>query len=217
MARSRLSYFGVGGCGGLFGLEIFMEYRRDKDGRMQAYIGQKTHFENMLGRLRNEVAICLESYKTFNDTNKGSIGYWGLIRLLMPVVEAFGKAKYYPNIKDSWEYSSKVLKELGLAYPKIAWKLFRDCLIHDDELTAVIDDASERSSGWQVNIGGGHLQGGSPTIDLEKLYYDLYTAIETAISSATNEKELEIQGIRFSEKQRNKDAELANELKLLFP
>lgn len=193
-----------------------MQYKRDDQNLMQPSINKKEYLQGMLGRLENEVKHYLDSCWENNQKDGRSIGFWGMVRLLCPVIESFGQVKY-PEIRRSWEYSAKVLKDLDVPYPKISWKLFRDCLIHGDEMLNVINDKDELYSGWNITFGGGHLGNHlQPTIDVDKLYYDLYSLIDNEIKNADPNDVIEFRAIRFSEKQLKSDPELKDEYHSLF-
>lgn len=188
-----------------------LKYKKDTNGQFQAYIGKKQYLLDMKGRLEDEVYPLLRC--CWGIADRRQIGYWAMIRLLMPVVEATGEV-VYPGAKNP---GSKVLHELGVPYPEIAWRLFRHCLLHGDELVQVIHDQSEQHAGWTISFGGNHDKKKlNVCIDVDKLYNDLFTFLDEKAKITPEYEEVELRAVRISDKEQSKNALLKNEVEELF-
>lgn len=190
-----------------------LQYRKDKNGRFQAHIGRKQYLADIRGRLEDEVyphlRLCWEI------AEKRPIGFWGMIRLLMPVVEAAGKV-IYPG-KRHQQSSSMVLRDLRVPYPGIAWRLFRNCLLHNDELVSVIHDRSEQYAGWAISFGGGHTKEHLKVcIDVDLLYHDLLAYLQRKTERIPHKEVVELRAVRISEKEQGEDITLKKEVEELF-
>jgi len=193
-----------------------MKYSKNNQGLMQPSINKIEYLNGMKGRLINDVEPYLKLCWEINQENDRSIGFWAMIRLLAPVVESLGQVKY-PLEKESWISSSAIFKELGVPYPLISWKLFRDCLIHSDEMMNVINDEKELYSGWQITFGGGHIKNKlQPVIDVDRLFYGLLKLIEKTASASNKDDVVNFRAIRFNKKQLAKNADLQTEYNDLF-
>jgi hypothetical protein len=185
---------------------------------MQGRITKKKYLNDMRGRLKAEVKPYLTLTLRRNGKNRNSTGYWAMVRVLVPVIEAAGQV-LYPGMKDGWHQGAKILEDLKVPYPIICWKLFRDSLIHSDEMMNVINDQKELYSGWSLAFGGGHEVANTtaiPHIDLKQLYDDFMEYLrQTAIDSKPKEYVI-LRAIRFSQKQFDSWPELEREYKDLF-
>ena len=186
-----------------------MQFKRGLDGHFAANLPKKDYLLSIQRRLKEDV----EPYLNLIKEKGGHFGFWAMIRLLMPVVEAVGSIKY-PN-RNSAISGSKVLADLHLPYPKLSWLLFRTNLLHGDELTPFINEQQERFAGWGISIGGGHSQRADAVeIDVEELYLSLFDYIGKLAREATNEEIVLIRAMYISDT--TKDQELLFEYNRLF-
>jgi hypothetical protein len=124
---------------------------------------------------------------------------------------------FYRQTATCWEAGSNVLKDLGVPYPRIAWKLFRDCLIHGDELVAVIHDESSKYAGWEINLDAGHTKEPLKNrIDVAKIYENLLVYLDKQIALANDTNELCLGAIRITEEQQQERPGLRQEVQELF-
>ena len=188
-----------------------LKYRKDKSGQFQAYIGKKKYLLDMRGRLEDEIYPLLRC--CWEIAGKRQIGFWAMIRLLMPVVETAGGV-VYPEAKNP---GSMVLREMGVPYPEIAWRLFRHNLLHGDELVQVIHDESEQHAGWSISFGGGHTREHLKVcIDVDQLYYDLLGFLEEKSKNVPEHEEVELRAVRISDQEQAKNESLRIEVEELF-
>lgn len=191
-----------------------MKYQRGPDGLFHAYPLKKEYLRGIQGRLEDEIAPLLQFCKQVADRRQ--IGFWVMIRLLMPIVEAVGYVKY-PELRDSAKYASQVLKDLNVPYPKLSWRVFRDCLIHSDEITHFFNDHKQLYAGWQISFGGRHEKKKLLlSVDVEQLYEDLYTYIGKMIEETNDTDRVELRGVRVSQQELDNDPELKKEYDQLF-
>ena len=132
-----------------------MVYKRDTRDSMQGYITKKAYLKSMVGRLNSDVKPYLKLILRKNNTNKRLTGFWAMVRLITPVVAASGQV-FYPELKGTDKQGSQILRDLNVPYPIICWYVFRNSLIHSDEISILINDEKELYSGWSLSFGGGH-------------------------------------------------------------
>lgn len=82
------------------------------------------------GRLINEAGTYFNAIQTHNCTHAYGVGFFGSVRLLVPVIEHLTFILYGNKKAESRVH---VLKDLGIEYPSIVWHIFRHPLIHGDE------------------------------------------------------------------------------------
>jgi hypothetical protein len=123
-------------------------------------------------RLEAEVGRCLRVLM------KARTGHWAMVRMLMPIIEATSVGK-------QWD----LLRTLGVPYPSVAWLLYRNTLLHKDEMRIVLYRAWR--VGWELDYTGGHSfrrassRGGALLrLDLRQLYEDLVSYLDKEIAKA---------------------------------
>lgn len=191
-------------------------YSRNKKGETCAYINKIEYLEGMRERLFNDVKPYLDMCIDRFNINDRKIGFWAMIRLLFPVIESLGRV-LYQEVSDSWIYGSNVLRELAIPYPLLSWSLYRNCLLHGDEIFQIVNEEKSIYAGWKMTFNGGHSK--VPflvVIDVNKLFYDLLILIDKTINESTEEEQLEFSAIHFSNEQFKKNVGLKKEYEELF-
>lgn len=92
-------------------------------------ISKKEHLENVRGRLTGEVKIIGEYLEEYDKLQIGEnaqpIGFYSMIRIIMPIIETVARAQ---NIKPY-----DLLGELKVRAPNVSWNLYRHVFLHHDE------------------------------------------------------------------------------------
>ncbi len=147
------------------------------------YLYQKVNkvefLSNVRLRLKNDVFPYLELVKKIHKETGTGVGFWALARMIFPPIEAVANAIYRKENK------TKILKELDIEYPFLAWDMFRHNLMHNDEMIS----ASYRNKKveWSVTIGGGHsAKDRVLKIDVSKLLHDFDNFLEKQIKDPSN-------------------------------
>ncbi len=127
-------------------------------------------------RLENEVGIyfkLLEEKKQTDPSFVRGVGFWGSIRMLMPVVEA---VSYVQGVTPQ-----ELLGAINIKTPYLVWDLFRHSLIHNDFLQH--GKYQTKDVGWGVLMfGQGHIfHPQNIGIDVISLYEDLKGYLEAEI------------------------------------
>lgn len=139
--------------------------KRAKRRRVYEHIklSRKAYLTDVRGRLVAEVGLCIPMFV------QESTGFWATIRMLFPVVEAVATVIYRTHGKE--RKPVRLLRELGVPFPNLAWEIYRHSLMHNDELVAC--RYRDRAVDWSVSFGGGHHSApGAIHLDLETLYND---------------------------------------------
>lgn len=113
--------------------KISYEGNSRKDAIKAYYANNKSLKEEIIatrGRLINEAGTYIKAIQVHNSTHDYGVGFFGSVRLLVPVIEHLTFILYGNKKADS---RNKVLKDLGVAYPSIVWHIFRHPLMHGDE------------------------------------------------------------------------------------
>lgn len=159
--------------------------------------------------------MTLRPISTGVGNNEGK-GFWGMIRLLMPVVEAVGYVQY-KELGTGRKRASKVLEDLNVPFPNLSWLLFRNCLLHGDEILPLVNQEQEKYAGWRLSWGGSHSSVDKEiVIDIEKLYYDLYAYIEQLIEGSKPEETVTLEATHLSKKLLKNDEAVRKEYERLF-
>jgi len=107
----------------------------DKHNSLKIYFGDKRLLVDELNhtkeRLENDVGIYFEAIMNTYRTTGRIVGFFGSIRLLVPVIEHL-TFLLYGNRKR--ENRNLLLRELGIDFPELTWHIFRHPLIHGDEM-----------------------------------------------------------------------------------
>lgn len=137
-------------------------------------------------RLENEVGsyFRLLDEERQRNSNFPHVGFWGGIRLMMPVIEAISEV-YHISQQEFLE------QHLNIPTPYLAWDLFRHSLIHNDLMQHGKFQGKEVSWGISI-VGQGHIiQNEHIGIDLPTLYEDLKSFLESEIAQ-NDQTEIEV-------------------------
>lgn len=85
----------------------------------------KPYLQDVKNRLENEVGFLVQKLDERN-TQEPHIGFFAMVRVLMPIVETVAASE--------GREPQSLLADLGLGAPHVAWNLYRDIFLHNDEL-----------------------------------------------------------------------------------
>lgn len=137
------------------------------------------------GRLDNEVGryfqLLYEKWATDETFPKG-IGFWGGVRLLMPVIEVVAEVQGYKDTQAT-KGVQEFLRKLGIETPYLMWDLYRHSLMHNDEMQHAEDYASGKEISWRISINGAahSFTSGLISIDVVTLYKGLRKYLDDEI------------------------------------
>ncbi len=152
---------------------------------------KKVYLIQVKGRLENEVGSYLFFLnQRITDTIKAQkppipgIGFFGGIRLLMPVIDGLSEVLLKNSKKDTREKSIRLLERLKIPFPSLVWFLYRNSLIHTDKPSSLV--YKKNGVGWRISIGllNEVNQKGILPIDIKKLYEALMIFIDNEIDNA---------------------------------
>jgi len=128
-------------------------------------------------RLENDVGnyFLLLQEKRQNDSSFPLVGFWGSIRLLMPVIETV--AEVYSQLPQAF-----LDQHLNIKTPYLVWDLFRHSLIHNDLMQH--GTYQNKTVTWSILMcGQGHvMQNKNIGIDVISLYEDLKMFLKDEIA-----------------------------------
>lgn len=108
-------------------------------------ISKKEHLENVRSRLNGEVKIIGEYLEEYDKQQMGKdanpIGFYSMIRIIMPIIETVARAQ---KIKPY-----DLLGELKVRAPNVTWNLYRHVFLHHDEFVTA---ATTRGDAIQSGI-----------------------------------------------------------------
>lgn len=135
------------------------------------------------GRLENDIGPYFECIEEiYRQTGRG-VGFWALTRMIFPVIEAVATTVFRKSKADIPPV--RLLRQLGLRYPKLVWEMYRNVLMHGDEL--LVATYRGWTVAWSVAIGGGHSSDhGGLQIDLRKLYNDMLQYLDDEANDPQN-------------------------------
>ena len=104
-----------------------MSYEKNKKYK---YLKRKRcdYLKDILKRLDDDVITCMDLIKNFNQETGKNIGFWVSVRIIMPVIETVAN-----TLKTKPE---NVLKEIGIETPFLVWDMFRNSLLHGDQINS---------------------------------------------------------------------------------
>lgn len=136
------------------------------------------------GRLENDVGPYFDCIEAIYKRTRRGVGFWALTRMLFPVIEAVSTTVF--RTSNAGTPPVRLLRRLGLTYPKLVWEMYRNVLMHGDEL--LVATYRNRRVAWNVAIGGGHdASHGRLRIDLRKLYDDLLQYLDNEANDKGNQ------------------------------
>lgn len=177
------------------------------------YIIEEKNYQDYLKEIQTRLKTDVGAYLDLivnRPTDQPAIGFFSLVRMLMPVIETVARAHGMD--------SSVLLRELSVPAPTLIWNLYRDMFIHNDGLMiARIEDQTifsaisitpSSTSGSGINMHRVSAKFGRHQLDVGNLYYDLidYLDKKTAESTATAKIEVII-GIEYLKKGGNPEVD----------
>ena len=151
----------------------------------------------MQHRLKSEVEYIFKTIAKYNEDSTSKIGLFSLVRILMPVVDALSTVEgVEPEV---------LLERLNtLSAPNLTWSLYRDLLLHNDELGfGAVDDYGVPA---MIIISGDSaplpdiLRDDPRHLDVwGQLYKGLVDYLDDAVQRASSKKETRqlIKGIKY--------------------
>lgn len=124
-----------------------------------------------------------------------SVGFWALVRMIFPVVEA-AAAIVFP-VKGRERAPVRLLRELGFEHPNLVWEMYRHTLSHNDEMA--VAEYRGRKIAWGISVGGGHIErDGRLNVDAKQLYQDLVALLASQAQKAGNTQAWVKESFRFN-------------------
>jgi len=102
------------------------------------------YLKSIQQRIEDDVCICLTFLKKHNQGNSRKIGFWISVRIIMPVIEATAKTLGIG--------SEELLNKMGIETPFLMWDMYRNSLMHIDQLNSV--EYKKIKIGWGISIEG---------------------------------------------------------------
>jgi hypothetical protein len=114
---------------------------------------QRIDFMNdVKGRLENDVGPYFDCIEEVYRRTQRYVGFWALPRMLFPIIEAVATTVFRRS--KAGAPAVRLLRRLGLQYPALTWEMYRNVLMHGDEL--LVATYRGYSVRWAVAIGDGH-------------------------------------------------------------
>lgn len=146
---------------------------------------KKTKYLNdVKNRLNDDILPYLSTVNSvYKKTGKG-IGFWALTRMIFPVIESVANTIY--RDKSLLIKRARLLRNLYIEYPFLTWEMFRNTLIHNDEMTVAYYKGKKVI--WSLSIGDGHKwEKGILQIDLSKLLTDFINFLDVQSKAPKNQ------------------------------
>jgi len=142
------------------------------------------YLNDVKNRLSDDVLPYLLTIRSvYQKTGKG-VGFWALTRMIFPVIESVSDTIY--RDRSSLKKRAKLLRNLGIEYPFLTWEMFRNTLMHNDEMTAAYYRGKKIT--WSLSIGQGHKwEKGVLQIDLSKLLADFINFLDVQSKAPENQ------------------------------
>lgn len=192
-------------------------YKKGENGRYSVTFPKREY----LLAIRDSLIQDVDPYIRLCE-ERGRMGHWGMIRLLMPVVESIGYAQY-GYLGEPYKYAAQILKDLKLPYPHLTWLLLRNHLLHRSDLPHIAYEEEQRTY-WGVgfiNFDEGH-DGidAAINIDIKKFHWDLRSYLDNLVSKLSapeyeNDK-VHLEAMHINKKLLNSDSEVKKEYDTLF-
>ncbi len=155
---------------------------------------KRDYLQGVKSRLENDVKVYIEAIE--QEATRGRfVGFFGIIRLLMPTVEAIATTVYRGERR-----TQRLLEKLGFEYPELVWQSFRHSLMHNDHL-GEIRYRGHRIT-WGTSITGmDHIMAhGQIHIDSKRLYEDLITFLDSEIAATSSTHVYVKVGVKYRSK-----------------
>ncbi len=160
------------------------------------------YLKAILDRLETEYIPILDLIKKHNSQNERAIGFWSLIRIIFPVIETV--ASIVGKRKEVF-----LEQDLHVRFGHLVWEIYRNALMHTDELRYAV--YKEKTISWAAHIsidGTGHiiqkhtrLHPITIHLDISELYFSLRNFLKDEITKK-DEKSIHIQvGVHFPDQE----------------
>lgn len=114
--------------------------------RISRTVPRKVYLKVILSRLETEYIPILQLIIKHNNENEGTIGFWSLIRIIFPVIESV--ASIIGKQKEDF-----LKEDLNVPFGHLVWELYRNALMHTDELRYAVYKGKTISWGAHIEIG----------------------------------------------------------------
>lgn len=162
-------------------------------------ISKRLYLQHILTRLETEYIEILKMVTDYNLTHERGIGFWSLTRIIFPVIESVADVLN----KQKGDFLGEDLK---VPFSHLVWDLYRNSLIHSDEMREAIYKGKTIS--WGVHLGNElenhfvaeHHESRPTTlhISIPRLYFDLRDFLISEIAR-NDESQITVQvGVEFS-------------------
>ncbi|MBU2578256.1 hypothetical protein KKA69_05540 [Patescibacteria group bacterium] len=157
-------------------------------------------------RLQDDVGTILNLVNQHNEKSERGIGYWALLRTLLPIIEAIS------HIENTTPQS--ILKKISIPTPYLMWDLFRNSLMHGDLIH--YGEYKGKRIKWGVSISKDltiHIiRDKKIHISVSKLYEDLNEYLDKSIAS-TNQIMIDVEvGVLYDDSNMNARKHIEREI-----
>ncbi len=156
---------------------------------------RKDFLVGVRGRLENDAGAYFESIERIRRSTGTGVGFWALVRMILPAIEAVARVIYRRSRRASAK-PQRLLQEIGIAYPHLAWEMFRHSLVHTDDLRPAV--YRNQIVEWEVRVGGGHGdRRNRVAIDMRQLYTDFLRFLDREIQRSGTRMVYVERAVRF--------------------
>lgn len=106
-------------------------------------VSRTNYLKEILTRLETEYIPILNLIIEYNNKNERKIGFWSLIRIIFPVIESV--ASIIGKQKEDF-----LSEDLNVPFGHLVWELYRNALMHTDELRYAVYKGKTIS--WSAHI-----------------------------------------------------------------
>ncbi len=151
-------------------------------------INRKEYLKTLHDRLEGEVGFLLNVLSVRNK-REPHVGFFSMVRAIMPIIESVASTEGRPP--------QELLADLGFGAPYIAWNLYRDVFLHNDEFVIAVAGKAGVPSGIIFTDKDGEelsdeLAGDGMTFDPARTYRELLRYLDGQISEANETDEVDI-------------------------
>ena len=145
-------------------------------------VNYKEQLEKFRGRLKGEVGFILDSINLHNKYHHDrALGFFPMVRMLMPIIDALATL-------EGIEPEELFGKMKGVPHPNLMWTLYRDSLLHNDELPLGAIDKEGIPGGILISPDDNDypeiLTKDPRNLDVGLLYRSMVKYLDEAISKA---------------------------------
>lgn len=152
---------------------------------------RKEYLQSVLNRLKDDVGPIIECIEERNKTTEKKIGFFPMVRIMMPVIEAVASSE--------GRLPQELMKDLGMTLPYTEWNAYRDILMHNDEFAVLsVEDLGLQVAIFLTSEGeqeiSDFLAEDGRNIDPFRLHRLLVEYLETKIKETSEDAIVEIIG-----------------------